>query len=179
MEQNIINGNKLFELDPQLFDRRLKTHPNHAQATEEQKREYLDNLPCAFCGCVGGSCECDPKLSHKKNRILAKRTVTHENQREGSNNALGYKSIEEKYKTGMVSYLNDPPMTLETFQEEFGVIAEQKGFVSPVQIMEALEIPVNGNNKKENYRFIANILYDQGFITKTQIHEALDSLKME
>ena len=45
--------------------------------------------------------------------------------------------------------------------------------------MEALEIPVNGNTEKENYRFIASMLYDQGFITKTQINEALDSLKME
>ncbi len=179
MEQTIINGNKLLELDPQLFDRRLETHPNHARATEEQKKEYLDSLPCAFCGCVGGSCECDPKLSRKKNRILAKRTVTHEDQREGSTNPPGYKPIEEKYKTEKVSYLNDPPMTLETLQEEFGVMAEQRGFVSPVQILEALEIPMNGNTKKENYRFIASLLYDQGFITKTQIHEALDSLKME
>ena len=92
---------------------------------------------------------------------------------------IPHKAIEEKYKTGKVSYLNDPSMTLETLQEEFGVIAEQRGFVSPVQIMEALEIPMNGNTKKENYRFIASILYEQGFITKTQIHEALDSLKME
>ena len=179
MEQNIINGAKLFELDPQLFDKRIKIHPNHARATQEQQQEYLDNLPCAFCGHVGGSCGCDPKLSRKKNMALAKCTVTHEDQREGSTNAPGCKAIEEKYKTGKVSYLNDPSMTLETLQEEFGVIAEQRGFVSPVQIMEALGIPVNGNTKKENYRFIASILYNQGFITKTQINEALDSLKME
>ncbi len=180
MEQNIIKGNKLSELDPQLFDRRLETHPYHARATEKQKKAYLDNLPCSLCGHVGGICDCDPKLSHKKNiinRVLAKNTVTHEDQREGSTNTP--KSIEEKYQTEKVSYLNDPPMTLETLQEEFGVMAEQRGFVSPVQIMEALEIPVNGNTKKEKYRFIASILYDQGFITKTHINEALDSLKME
>ncbi len=180
MEQNTINGNKLFKLDPTLFDRRIENHPYHqARATEKQKKEYLDNLPCAFCDHVGGSCDCDPKHPRKKNRIMTKRTGTHENRREGSTNAPGYKSIEEKYKTGKASYLNDPPMTLETLQEEFGVIAEQRGFVSPVQMMEALEIPVNGNTKKEKYRFIASILYDNGFITKTQIHEALDSLKME
>jgi hypothetical protein len=182
MEQTITNGNKLVELDPQLFERRIENHPFHARATEEQKKEYLDNLPCSFCGHVGGSCECDPKLSLKKNiinRVLAKSTVTHENQREGSTNALGYESIEEKYKTGKVSYLNDTPMTLETLQEEFSVMAEQRGFVSPIQIMEALGIPVNGNTKKGKYRFIASILYEQGFITQTQINEALDSLKME
>jgi hypothetical protein len=179
MEQTITNGNKLFELDPQLFDRRLETHPYHVRATEEQKKKYRDSLPCAFCGHVGGSCECDPKLSRKQNGIMPKRTVTHENQREGSTNAPGYESIEEKYKTGKVSYLNDPSMTLKTLQEEFGVIAEQRGFVSPTQILEALGIPVNGNTKKEKYRFIASILYDQGFITKTQINEALDSLKMD
>jgi hypothetical protein len=182
MEQTITNGNKLSELAPQLFDRRLETHRGIKRATEEQQQEYLDNLPCSFCGHVGGSCECDPKLSLKKNiinRVLAKNTVTHEDQREGSTNTPGYKSIEEKYKTEKVNYLNDPPMTLETLQEEFSVIAEQRGFVSPGPIMEALEIPVNGNTNKENYRFIANILYEQGFITQTQINEALDSLKME
>ncbi len=179
MEQPITNGNKLFELDPQLFDRRIKTHPHHARATEEQKKEYLDNLPCAFCGRVGGSCGCDPKLSRKKNMALAKCTVTHEDQREGSTNTPGYKSIEEKCQTEKVSYLNDPPMTLETLQEEFGVIAERRGFVSPVQILEALGIQVTANTKKGKYRFIASILYNQGFITKTQINEALDSLKME
>ena len=177
MEQNIINGNKLFELDPQMFDRRLETHIS-VKPTKEQQQEYLDNLLCAFCGHVGGSCGCDPKVSRKQNiinSILAKSTLTHENQRDGSTNTL----IEEKYKTGNVSYLNDPSMTLETLQEEFAVIAEQRGFVSPAQIMEALEIPVNGNTVKENYRFIASLLYDQGFITRTQINEALDSLKME
>ena len=153
MEQNIINGNELFKLDPRLFDRRLETNQNHARATEEQQKEYLDSLPCAFCGCVGGSCDCDPKHTHK--------------------------SMEEEHKTGKVSNLNDPPMSIETLQEEFGVIAEQRGFASPSQIMEALEIPVNGNTEKENYRFIASMLYDQGFITKKQINEALDSLKME
>ena len=177
MEQNIINGNELFELDLQLFDRRLETNPFHAGPTEEQQKEYLDSLPCAFCGCVGGSCDCDPKPSRKKQ--ITKHTVTHKNRREGSTNTLRHKSIEEEYETGKVGNLNDPPMTLETFQEEFGVIAEQRGFVSPTPIMEALEIPLNGNTEKENYRFIASMLYDQGFITKTQIHEVLDSLKME
>jgi len=177
MEQNIINGNELFKLAPQLFDRRLETNLNHTRATEEQQKEYLDSLPCAFCGCVGGSCDCDPKHSSKKQ--ITKSTVTHEDQREGSTNALGHKSIDEEYETGKVGNLNDPPMTLETFQEEFVIIAEQRGFASPIQIMEALEIPVNGNTEKENYRFIARMLYDQGFITKTQINEALDSLKME
>ena len=92
---------------------------------------------------------------------------------------IPHKAIEEKYKTGKVSYLNDPSMTLETLQEEFGVIAEQRGFVSPVQILEALGIQVTANTKKGKYRFIASILYNQGFITKTQINEALDSLKMK
>ncbi len=179
MEQNIINGAKLFKLDPQLFDRRLITHRRVKLATKEQKKEYLDNLPCAFCGRVGGSCDCDPKHPRKKNRIMTKRTGTHEDRREGSTNAPGCKAIEKKYKTGKVSYLNDPSMTLETLQEEFGVIAEQRGFVSPVQILEALGIHVTANTKKGKYRFIASILYDQGFITKTQINEALDSLKME
>ena len=178
MEQNIINGKKLFELDLQLFDRRLETNPFHtAGPTEEQQKEYLDSLPCAFCGCVGGSCDCEPKLSCKKQ--ITKRTVTHEDRREGSTNTLRHKSIKEEYETGKVSYLNDPPMSIETLQEEFGVIAEQRGFVSPTQIMEALEIPLNENTEKENYRFIASVLYDQGFITKTQINEVLDSLKME
>jgi len=179
MEQNIINGNELFKLDPRLFDRRLETNPNHARATKEQQKEYLDSLSCAFCGCVGGVCDCDPKHPRKTKKIMAERTVTHENRREGSTNTLVYKSIEEEHETGKVSHLNDPPMSIETLQDEFGVIAEQRGFASPTQIMEALEIPVNGNTEKENYRFIASMLYDQGFITKTQINEALDSLKME
>ena len=86
IEQNIINRAKLFELDPQLFDRRLITHRRVRLATEEQKKEYPDNLPCSFCGRVGGSCDCDPKYPRKKNRIMTKRAGTHENRREGSTN---------------------------------------------------------------------------------------------
>ena len=60
-----MSGAKLFERDPKLFDRRLTTHTRHKRVTEEQEKEYLDNLPCVLCGRVGGSCDCTHKKEDK------------------------------------------------------------------------------------------------------------------
>ncbi len=39
-----MGGAKLFERDPQLFDRRLETHRRLKGVTEKQREEYLDSL---------------------------------------------------------------------------------------------------------------------------------------
>jgi hypothetical protein len=66
IELSEINGAKLFELDPELFDRRLGGY--HNRVTEKQREEYLDSLRCVLCGRVGGSCDCGAKHPPKKRR---------------------------------------------------------------------------------------------------------------
>ncbi len=61
-----MSGAKLFERDPQLFDRRLETHRRLKGVTEKQREEYLGSLPCVLCGRVGGSCDCTHQKEEKK-----------------------------------------------------------------------------------------------------------------
>ncbi len=61
-----MSGTKLFERDPQFFDRRLETHRHYKPVTEKQRKEYLDSLPCVLCDRVGGSCDYDAEKQRKK-----------------------------------------------------------------------------------------------------------------
>jgi len=61
-----MRGAKLFERDPQLFDRRLETHRRLKGVTEKQREEYLGSLPCVLCGRVGGSCDCTHQKEEKE-----------------------------------------------------------------------------------------------------------------
>ena len=69
-----MSGVKLFELDPNLFDRRLETHTRLELVTEEQRKEYLDSLPCVLCGRMGGICHCGvTNVRHKEKNRRKKR----------------------------------------------------------------------------------------------------------
>lgn len=59
----------------------------------------------------------------------------------------------------------------------FGMIAVKKGFATPEQIVEALEIQLMENLNSGMHRRIGMILHDQGLITLSQIDEVLRSLK--
>ena len=49
-------------------------------------------------------------------------------------------------------------METEQLEKRFGILAVEKGFVSPEQIREALEIQVRENIEKKKHRFIGTIL---------------------
>ena len=70
-----MNGAKLFELDPELFDRRLITHTRLKRVTEEQRKEHLDSLPCVLCGRMGGSCDCTHQKEEKEKEKVETKTI--------------------------------------------------------------------------------------------------------
>jgi hypothetical protein len=64
----------------------------------------------------------------------------------------------------------------------FGMVAVEKGFVTPEQVVEALEIQVKENLSAGMHRFIGMILQSQGVINRSQLDEvlhALEELKLE
>jgi len=65
-----MSGTKLFERDPQLFDKRLINHTRLKRVTEEERKEYLDSLPCVLCDRMGESCDCDAEKPRKKRKPL-------------------------------------------------------------------------------------------------------------
>lgn len=67
-------------------------------------------------------------------------------------------------------------MKTEDREERFGTIAQEKGYISWPQLLEALEIQIAENTKKGERRFIGEILYDLTFITKLQIRDVLESM---
>ena len=68
-------------------------------------------------------------------------------------------------------------MSTETIEQRFGTVAEKKGYITSTQLVDALEIQVNENIKKRQHRFIGEILYDQGLISRYQIHDVLDFIE--
>jgi len=65
-------------------------------------------------------------------------------------------------------------MKTEDREERFGIIAQEKGYISWPQLLEALEIQIEETTKKGESRFIGEILYDLTFITKLQIRDVLE-----
>jgi len=65
-------------------------------------------------------------------------------------------------------------MKTEDREERFGTIAQEKGYISWPQLLEALEIQIEENTTKGESRFIGEILYDLTFITKLQIRDVLE-----
>jgi len=68
-------------------------------------------------------------------------------------------------------------MMADPLERRFGIVAVEKGFVSPEQLREALEIQVTENIEKRKHRFIGTILVDQGYMKHSQISEVLKAMK--
>jgi len=62
-------------------------------------------------------------------------------------------------------------MKTEDKEERFGTIAQKKGYISWPQLLEALEIQIEENTKKGEYRFIGDVLCDLKFMTKLQVRD--------
>ena len=68
-------------------------------------------------------------------------------------------------------------METEQLERRFGIVAVEKGFVSPEQIREALEIQVTENVEKKKHRFIGTILVDEGYMNHSQISDVLKAME--
>jgi hypothetical protein len=71
----------------------------------------------------------------------------------------------------------DHEMKTDQLEKRFGIVAVERGFVSPKQIQEALEIQVRENIENKKHRFIGTILVDQGYMKHSQISEVLRALE--
>ena len=62
-------------------------------------------------------------------------------------------------------------------EKRFGLVAVEKGFVTPEQVREALDIQFTENMAKRKHRFIGTILVDQGYMKHSQISEVLKAME--
>jgi len=68
-------------------------------------------------------------------------------------------------------------MTVETLDKRFGVIAVEKGFITPEQLFDVLKIQISEDLKPTKHRLVGEILLDEGHITAAQIKEVLNSME--
>ena len=67
-------------------------------------------------------------------------------------------------------------METEPIEMRFGIMAVKKGFVSPDQVIEAMEIQVKEDLSTGKHRRIGMILLDQGIINHSQLDEIIQTL---
>ena len=67
-------------------------------------------------------------------------------------------------------------MPTKYFEKRFGMMAVEKGFVTPEQVLEAIEIQVKENMEQKKHRFIGTVLVEQGYMRHSQIQEVLKSM---
>jgi hypothetical protein len=68
-------------------------------------------------------------------------------------------------------------MDTDKLEKRFGIVAMEKGYVRPEQVLEALEIQVTENIEKKKHRFIGTILVDLGYMKHSQISEVLKAME--
>ena len=66
---------------------------------------------------------------------------------------------------------------MSQFQNRFGFIAVEKGFITADQLIEAFKIQVMEEIENEKHSLIGAILLEQGYITLAQIEEVLESMQ--
>ncbi len=59
----------------------------------------------------------------------------------------------------------------------FGVMAVERGFITPEQLVAALRVQVEEGLRHEDHRLIGMILLDQGLLTLDQIDEILREME--
>ena len=67
-------------------------------------------------------------------------------------------------------------MSKEHVEKRFGIIAVEKGCITPAQVLEAMEIQVKENLEKRTHRSIGEILIELGYMTRLELKEILASM---
>ena len=70
----------------------------------------------------------------------------------------------------------DKPGNIEHYEKQFGIIAIEKGFISPDNLIEALKVQVEEDIEYKTHRLIGEILMDKNHITASQIQEVLNTI---
>lgn len=75
--------------------------------------------------------------------------------------------------------MSDKSGKIDHYEKQFGIIAIEKGFLTPDQLIDALKIQVEEEIRYETHRLIGEILLDKNYITPPQIQEVLNSIFMK
>jgi hypothetical protein len=68
----------------------------------------------------------------------------------------------------------DEHRNIEHYEKQFGMIAIEKGFITPDMLVEALKIQVEEEVEFHTHRLIGEILMEKDSITAMQIQEILN-----
>jgi len=67
---------------------------------------------------------------------------------------------------------------MEKEQKRFGATAIEKGFITAVELLEAMRIQITEDIELKKHRPIGAILLDEGSITRAQLNEVLRSMNI-
>ncbi|MBW2118941.1 MAG: hypothetical protein JRF53_14535 [Deltaproteobacteria bacterium] len=67
----------------------------------------------------------------------------------------------------------DKPKGIEQYEKRFGVIAIEKGFITPDELIKALTVQVQEDIEHLTHRQIGEILLDQDIMSANQIEEVV------
>lgn len=72
--------------------------------------------------------------------------------------------------------MSDMTGKIDQYEKRFGIIAIEKGFIKPENLIEALKIQVEEEISSNRHRLIGEILMENGYIEPSQIKEVLDTI---
>jgi len=72
--------------------------------------------------------------------------------------------------------MSDQAMQADHSEKRFGVVAVQKGFITPDQLFKALKVQVQDDLEQGDHRLLGEILQGEGVMTWTQVGEVLQTL---
>lgn len=72
--------------------------------------------------------------------------------------------------------MDRPKSKIEHYEKRFGLIAIEKGFISPDQLVDALRIQVNEDIKHGTHRKTGEILLDLDIMNANQVEEVVKTM---
>ena len=65
---------------------------------------------------------------------------------------------------------------IDHYEKQFGIIAIEKGFITPEMLIEALKIQVEDEVEFHTHRLIGEILMEKDYLTAMQIQDILNTI---
>jgi hypothetical protein len=72
--------------------------------------------------------------------------------------------------------LFDKPKKIEHYEKRFGIIAIEKGFITPDDLVKAWTIQVNEDIGNRPHRLLGEIFFELGLMTDKQVEEVLSEI---
>ena len=67
-------------------------------------------------------------------------------------------------------------METEHLEKRFGIVAIEKGFITPLQLVAAIEQQLLDDVERGAHRIIGRILVEKGIMTMEQVDDVLDTM---